>query len=70
MRAEVVDALLEMKELDVDRPAILQAALRTWGGSKADFADCIILATVKATSETPLGTFDATLGKLEGCKRP
>ena len=29
MRAQVVDALLEMKELDVDRPAILQAALRT-----------------------------------------
>ena len=66
---QVVEALLEMAELDVEQPAILEAALKTWQGSKADFADCFILETVKAASETPLGTFDATLAKLEGCKR-
>ena len=66
---QVVGALLEMAELDVEQPAILDAARTTWQGSKADFADCFILETVKAASETPLGTFDATLAKLEGCKR-
>ena len=66
---QVVEALLEMAELDVEQPAILEAALKTWGSTKADFADCFILETVKAASETPLGTFDATLAKLKGCKR-
>ena len=66
---QVVQALLEMVELDVQEPAILEAALKTWKSAKADFADCFILETVKAGSETPLGTFDATLGKLEGCRR-
>jgi predicted nucleic-acid-binding protein len=65
----VVQTLLEMVELDVQQPAILEAALKTWKESKADFADCFILETVKAASETPLGTFDSTLGKLEGYKR-
>lgn len=66
---QVVEALLDMLELDVQQPAILEAALKTWKSSKADFADCFILETVKAASETPLGTFDATFGKLEGCRR-
>ena len=66
---QVVQILLEMVELDVQEPAILEAALKTWKGAKADFADCFILETVKAASGTPLGTFDAILGKLEGCKR-
>ncbi|MBS1766752.1 MAG: type II toxin-antitoxin system VapC family toxin [Acidobacteria bacterium] len=66
---QVVRALLEMAELDLERPALLEAALETWEGAKADFADCFILETVKAASETPLGAFDATLAKLEGCKR-
>ncbi len=66
---QVMAALLEMVELDVEQPAILEAALKTWQGSKADFADCFILETVKAASEAPLATFDATLAKLDGCKR-
>lgn len=66
---KVVRALLEMVELNLEQPAILEAALETWEDSKADFADCFILETVKAATETPLGTFDANLGKLEGCKR-
>jgi len=66
---QVVHAMLEMAELKVQEPSILEAALRTWQGSKADFADCFILETVKMASATPLGTFDAALGKLEGCMR-
>jgi predicted nucleic-acid-binding protein len=66
---QVVETLLGMVELNVQSPAILQAALETWKKSKADFADCLILETVKAASESPLATFDRTLGKLEGCKQ-
>jgi predicted nucleic-acid-binding protein len=50
-------------------PTILEAALKVWKRSKADFADCFILETVIDASESPLGTFDVTLGKLEGCKQ-
>ena len=66
---QVVQALLEMRELNIQAPAVLEAALKTWKKSKADFADCFILETVIDASESPLGTFDVTLGKLEGCKQ-
>ena len=66
---KVVQALLETRELNIQAPAILEAALKTWETSKADFADCFILETVIDASESPLGTFDTTLGKLEGCKQ-
>lgn len=66
---QVVQALLEMGELNLQAPAVLEAALNTWKKSKADFADCFILETVVDASESPLGTFDTTLGKLEGCKQ-
>ena len=65
----VVEALLETRELNIQAPTILEAALKTWKKSKADFADCFILETVIDASEIPLGTFDTTLGKLEGCKQ-
>jgi predicted nucleic-acid-binding protein len=65
----VVEVLLEMAELDLEQPAVLESALETWRGSKADFADCFILETVKSAAETPLATFDATLAKLDGCQR-
>ena len=66
---QVVEGLLEMAELNVEQPAILEATLKTWQNAKADFADCFILETVKSASETPLATFDATLAKLDGCKK-
>ena len=66
---QVVQALLEVGELNLQAPAVLEAALKTWKKSKADFADCFVLETVVDASESPLGTFDTTLGKLEGCKQ-
>ena len=66
---QVVAVLIETVELNIQAPAILEAALTTWKKSKADFADCFILETVIAASESPLGTFDKTLAKLEGCKQ-
>ena len=67
--ALVVRALLEMAELEVQEPVVLEAALNTWQAARADFADCFILETVKAAAGTPLGTFDAALGRLDGCKK-
>ena len=66
---QVVQALLETRELNIQAPSVLEAALKTWKKSKADFADCFILETVTDASERPLGTFDTALGKLEGCKQ-
>jgi predicted nucleic-acid-binding protein len=65
----VVQALLEMAELRIQAPAIVESALKTWKKSRADFADCFILETARAASESPLGTFDTTLAKLEGCRQ-
>jgi predicted nucleic-acid-binding protein len=66
---QVVQALLETRELNIQAPSVLEAALKTWKKSKTDFADCFILETVIDASERPLGTFDTALGKLEGCKQ-
>jgi predicted nucleic-acid-binding protein len=66
---QVVQALLETAELNIQAPTIVEAALKTWKKSRADFADCFILETVKAAAESPLATFDTTLGKLEGCQQ-
>jgi predicted nucleic-acid-binding protein len=65
----VVDMLLDMAELDIQEPAILQAAVRAWATAKADFADCYILETVKSAAATPLATFDAALARLPGCRK-
>ena len=66
---QVVEALLETAEMTMQAPSILESALMTWKKSKADFADCFILASISAVSENPLATFDTTLGKLEGRKQ-
>jgi len=64
----IIEALLEMTELSIQQPALLEAALRTWEGAKVEFADCFILETIKAASATPLGTFDAKLGRMPECQ--
>lgn len=66
---QVLGMLLELEELRIEAPAILQAALDAWQHARADFADCFILETVKAAQATPLGTFDAILARQEGCER-
>lgn len=66
---QVVKMLLDMRELEVQQAGVLERALATWEGSRADFADCMILETVKASAATPLGTFDRVLGRVEGCIR-
>lgn len=65
---QVLQALLEMQEFNLQATAILDGTILTWAGCRADFADCYILESVKAASGTPLGTFDRTLAKLEGCQ--
>jgi predicted nucleic-acid-binding protein len=65
---QVVRMLLDMQELDIQQAGVLEGALATWAASRADFADCLILETVRAASALPLGTFDRSLGRLEGCQ--
>ena len=67
--SQAVKTLLEMREFSIQQAGVLDQALRTWEGSRADFADCFILESVKAAGGTPLATFDRLLGRQEGCLR-
>lgn len=62
----VVRTLLDAAEFNVQQPAVLEAALDRWEASGVDFADAFILESARAASETPLGTFDARLGQVDG----
>jgi len=66
---QVLGMLLELDEFRIEEPVVLQAALDAWQRTRADFADCFILETVKAAHGTPLGTFDAVMARLDGCER-
>jgi predicted nucleic-acid-binding protein len=64
-----LEALLEVREISVERMAVVQEAVRIWRGSKADFSDCFILATASSAGHSPLATFDRVLGSLPGARR-
>lgn len=63
---EMLRILLEMEEVNVQQPVILQKALDIWESSHVDFADAFILESARAASEIPLGTFDADLKGFDG----
>jgi len=65
----ILSALLDMEELQLQDPHVVEAALAIWKDAKADFADCFILATVDQAAAGPLATFDMSLAKVRGCKK-
>lgn len=58
--------LLQMSELEVEAPDVLEQAIDLWEASKPDtsFADCFILATAQRHHRVPLVTFDRNLARL------
>ena len=64
-----VEVLLETDGLELQEPAVVEAALADHRTSHAGFADCLILAVARRAGATPLGTFDRHLGKLDGAKK-
>ncbi len=58
--------LLQMSELEIETPDVLEQAIDLWEASKLDtsFADCFILATAQRHKRIPLVTFDRNLARL------
>jgi len=65
-----VEMLLEHRELTIQEPDTVTAALRHFQRWPAPgFSDCLILAVARQAGHLPLGTFDRELGKIEGTQR-
>jgi predicted nucleic-acid-binding protein len=59
------EALLRTKEIVVERAETVWKALRVFGNSKADFADCLIERSAAAAGCERTMTFDR--GAVKGC---
>lgn len=62
----VMTALVDNQDIHVDEPAVVAAALASFGASSAGFSDCLILEVAKSKGHLPLATFDRKLAKLPG----
>jgi predicted nucleic-acid-binding protein len=56
--AQVLEALLRSKELEVERAELVWQALRHFSSSRADFADCLIERCAHAEECQYTATFD------------
>lgn len=64
--SRALDGLLRAKEIVLERAEQVSQALRTFGTSSADFADCLIERTSAATGCGKTMTFDAGAAKFAG----
>jgi len=64
--SQALDGLLRAKEIVLERAAQVSQALRTFGTSSADFADCLIERTSAATGCGTTMTFDTGAVKFAG----
>ena len=64
--AEALDGLLRAKEIVLERAEQVSQALRTFGASSADFADCLIERTAAAAGCGKTMTFDTCASKFAG----
>jgi predicted nucleic-acid-binding protein len=69
--AAAVAMLLDHRELILQEPEVVAAALETFRSSigSVGFTDCLVLETARKAGHQPLGTFDRALSKLEGTER-
>jgi predicted nucleic-acid-binding protein len=63
---QALDGLLRAKEIVLDRAEQVSQALRTFGDSSADFADCLIERTAVAAGCEKTMTFDTGAAKTAG----
>lgn len=63
---QALDALLRAKEIVLDRAEQVSQALRVFGASSADFADCLIERTSAAAGCERTMTFDVAAAKATG----
>jgi predicted nucleic-acid-binding protein len=68
--ASAVDLLLQHRALTLQDASVVAAALERFRQrSGTSFSDCLILEVALAAGHSPLGTFDAALGKATGAQR-
>ena len=68
--ATAVDALLNHRDLSVQDPDVVTAALHHFRTRPTlGFSDCLVLEIARKAGHLPLGTFDKTLSKLDGTDR-
>ena len=68
--AVAVEMLLNHQSLTVQDADVVALALQQFQAKPAlGFSDCLVLEVARKAGHLPLGTFDRTLGKLEGTER-
>ncbi len=68
--AAAIDVLLNHRELTLQEPEVVAAALEKFRSRPAvGFSDCLLLESARHAGHLPLGTFDRHLGKLDGTER-
>lgn len=60
------DALLSKTDIGFDDEMVVEAALKGWKDSAADFADCLIVAAYLKAGCASVATFDRKAGALPG----
>jgi len=68
--ATAIEMLLNHKDLTLEGSEVVSNALVVFRKRPAlGFSDCLMLEVARKAGHLPLGTFDRTLGKLEGVER-
>ena len=68
--AQAVDMLLDHKQLVVqDRDVVAAALVLFRRRPSLGFSDCLMIELARKAGHAPLGTFDATLAKVDGAVR-
>jgi predicted nucleic-acid-binding protein len=66
----VLDALLSNADIHLQEEALVSLAISAYRAPRADFSDCLLLATARANGHLPLATFDKNLLKLPDTTQP
>ena len=68
--ATAVEMLLHHRDLTIQDSEVVGAALAQYRRKPSlGFSDCLILEVARKAGHLPLGTFDRTLGKLDGAQQ-
>jgi predicted nucleic-acid-binding protein len=68
--ATAIDMLLDHKELTMQDPEVVAAALGLFRRRPTlGFSDCLMLELARKAGHLPLGTFDRDLGKVEDTQK-
>ena len=68
--AAAVEMLLEHEQLTLQEADVVAAALEQYRRRPSlSFSDCLVLEIARKAGHLPLGTFDRSLGRLDGAER-